>query len=147
MMTILKLLVLGFLGSVAPAVAINIEKRLLLWAGLGGMLGILTALLVNPYVVSFSISQIFAGTIVIGLYSELMAKVLKAPATVFVIPGIFPLVPGITAYKTIQAFVNNEVTEAILLGIDTIAKAFTIAFGIMLVTALFRLVRRTRVPK
>ncbi|HOK42848.1 MAG TPA: threonine/serine exporter family protein [Thermoclostridium caenicola] len=147
MMTILKLLVLGFLGSVAPAVAINIEKRLLLWAGLGGMLGILTALLVNPYVVSFSISQIFAGTIVIGLYSELMAKVLKAPATVFVIPGIFPLVPGITAYKTIQAFVNNEVTEAILLGIDTIAKAFTIAFGIMLVTALFRLVRRTRVRK
>jgi len=144
MMTILKLLVLAFFGSLAPAVAINIEKRLLLWAGLGGMLGILTALLVNPSVVSFSISQIFAGTIVIGLYSEVLAKILKAPATVFVIPGIFPLVPGITAYKTIQAFVNNEVTEAILLGIDTVAKAFTIAFGIMLVTALFRLVRRTR---
>lgn len=144
MMTILKLLVLAFLGSIAPAVVINIEKRLLFWAGLGGMLGILTALLVNSSIDSFSTGQIFAGTIVIGLYSELMAKVLKAPATVFVIPGIFPLVPGITAYKTIQAFVDNELTEAALLGIDTVAKSFTIAFGIMLVTALFRFVRRAR---
>lgn len=144
MMMILKYLALAFLGSIAPAIVINIEKRLLLWAGLGGMLGILTALLINPSVLSFSIGQIFAGTIVIGLYSEFMAKVLKAPSTVFVIPGIFPLVPGITAYKTIQAFADNQVAEAALLAIDTVAKAFTIAFGIMLVTALFRFVRKAR---
>lgn len=143
-MMMVKYLVLAFLGSIAPAIAINIEKRLLFWAGLGGMLGILTALLINPSVDSFSISQIFAGSIVIGLYSELMAKLQKAPSTVFVIPGIFPLVPGITAYKTIQAFVNNEITEAALLGIDTVAKAFTIAFGIMLVTAVFRFIRKRR---
>ena len=61
------------------------------------------------------------------------------------IPGIFPLVPGITAYKTIQAFVDNEVSEAALLGIDTVAKAFSIAFGIMLVTAIFRFARRRRI--
>lgn len=144
-MMILKYLALAFLGSIAPAIAINIEKRLLLWAGVGGMLGVLTALLVNPSSFSFSISQIFAGAIIIGLYSELMAKIMKAPSTVFVIPGIFPLVPGITAYKTIQAFVDNEVSEAALLGIDTVAKAFSIAFGIMLVTAIFRFARRRRI--
>ena len=79
---ILKYLALAFLGSIAPAIAINIEKRLLLWAGVGGMLGVLTALLVNPSSFSFSISQIFAGAIIIGLYSELMAKIMKAPSTV-----------------------------------------------------------------
>jgi hypothetical protein len=137
-------LVLAFLGSIAPAIAINIEKRLLFWAGLGGMLGVLVVLLIKPSVDSFSISQIFAGSLAVGLYSELMAKVLRAPSTVFLIPGIFPLVPGITAYKTIEAFAGNEVSKAALLGIDTFAKSFTIAFGIMLVTAVFRFIRKKR---
>ena len=49
--------------------------------GLGGMLGVLTPFWWIP-LLSFSISQIFAGAIVIGLYSELMAKIMKAPSTV-----------------------------------------------------------------
>lgn len=143
-MTPFLLVILSFFGSVAPALVINIEKRLLLWAGLGGMLGYLAALLVDPASISFSISQIFAGTIVAGIYSEVMAKLLKAPSTVFVIPAIFPLVPGIAAYRTIQAFADNKVADAALMAIDTVSKAFSIAFGIMLVTALFRFVRKAR---
>jgi uncharacterized membrane protein YjjB (DUF3815 family) len=135
--------VLAFLGSVAPAMVVNIEKRLLFWAGLGGMLGYLAALSLDPTASSFSISQIFVGTIVAGVYSEAMAKLFKAPSTVFLVPAIFPLVPGITAYKSIQAFVDNKVADAALLGIETVSKAFSIAFGIMLVTAIFRFIRKT----
>ena len=143
-MTPFIFVILAFFGSVAPALAINIEKRLLIWAGLGGTLGFLVALLIDPSTSSFSISQIFAGTIVIGIYSEVTAKYLKVPTTVFVIPGIFPLVPGIAAYRTIQAFVDNKVADAALMAIDTVSKTFSIAFGIMLVTALFRFVRKSR---
>lgn len=141
-MDIVIYLILAFLGSIAPAIVLNIEKRLLLWAGLSGMLGFLVLMIINPDIQSFSVSQIFAGTLAVGIYSEFMAIRLRAPSTVFMIPGIFPLVPGITAYKTIQALAGNQTGEAALLAVDTVTKAFSIAFGMMLVTALFRFIRK-----
>lgn len=134
----LKPFLLAFIGSVAPAMVLNIERRLLHWAGLGGALGYCLALFINPASSSLSIPQIFVGTVAVGIYSELMAKRLKAPATVFCIPGIFPLVPGITAYQTMQSLVNNNISEATGYALNTILKAFTIAFGVMIVTATFR---------
>jgi uncharacterized membrane protein YjjB (DUF3815 family) len=140
----IELFILAFVGSIAPAMVINIEKRVLLWAGLGGALGYCVALSFNPSSLSLSVPQIFVGTIVVGLYSEIMAKYLKTPSTVFCIPGIFPLVPGITAYQTMQSLVENNTKEATAYGLNTIFSAFTIAFGIMIVTALFRFVRKIR---
>ncbi len=140
----IKFFVLAFLGSMAPAMVINIEKRLLLWAGLGGALGFCVALAFNPSSLSLSVPQIFVGTVVVGVYSEIMAKYLKTPATVFCVPGIFPLVPGITAYQTMQSLVENNLSAAGGFALNTVFKAFTIAFGIMIVTALFRFVRRLR---
>jgi uncharacterized membrane protein YjjB (DUF3815 family) len=138
----IKYFILAFIGSVAPAIVINIERRVLIWAGLGGALGFCIALSFNPASLSFSIPQIFCGTVVVGIYSEIMAKVHKTPSTVFLIPGIFPLVPGIAAYQTMQSLVENNTQQAAAYALNTIFKAFTIAFGIMIVTALFRFFRK-----
>lgn len=140
----IKYFFLAFIGSIAPALVLNIERRILLWAGLGGALGFCVALSFNPSSLSFSIPQIFCGTVVVGLYSELMAKYKKTPSTVFLIPGIFPLVPGIAAYQAMQSLVENNTQQATSYALNTIFKAFTIAFGIMIVTALFRFFRKTR---
>lgn len=133
-----KSFILAFVGSVAPAMVINIEKRLLHWAGLGGALGYCIALSVNPLSGSLGVAQIFVGTVFVGIYSELMAKHLKAPATVFCVPAIIPLVPGVSAYQTMQSLVANNSQEASGYAVNTIFKAFTIAFGIMIVSAVFR---------
>ncbi|NMA66834.1 MAG: threonine/serine exporter [Clostridiaceae bacterium] len=140
----IKYFILSFLGSVAPSIAMNIEKRLLLWTGLGGSIGYCIALAFNPFASSLSISQIFVGTVTVAVYSELMAIYLKAPATVFCVPGIFPFLPGIAAYQTVQNLVEKKLQNAVGLAIDTVFKAFTIAFGILVVTALFRLIRKKR---
>ena len=140
----IKYFILAFVGSIAPAMALNIEKRSLLWAGFGGALGFCTALSFNLHSLVLSVPQIFIGTLVVGIYSEIMAICLKAPSTVFCIPGIFPMVPGITAYQTVESLVDNKTQEAATFAVNTILKAFTIAFGIMIVTATFRFVRRIR---
>lgn len=139
----IKYSILAFIGSIAPAMVMNIEKRVLLWAGLGGMLGFCTAFAFNPSSLFFGMLQIFAGTLVVGIYSEIMAIFLKNPSTVFCISGIFPLVPGISAYQTMKFLVENNLNKAAFYAVDTALKAFTIAFGIMIVTALFRFIRRT----
>ncbi|MCX7773855.1 MAG: threonine/serine exporter family protein [Clostridia bacterium] len=142
MVEFIKYFILAFVGSIAPAMVINIEKRILLWAGLGGALGFCIALALHPDSLSLSVTQTFVGTVVVGIYSELMAKYLKAPSTVFCVPGIFPLVPGVTAYQTVQSLVENKTQQATIYALNTVFKAFTIAFGIMIVTALFRFVRK-----
>lgn len=142
----IKYFILSFLGSFAPSMIMNIEKRLLLWTGLGGALGYCIPYLFGTSA-SFSAAQTFASALIVGIYSELMAKVHETPATAFSVPGIYPLVPGIAAYQTVQSIVENRIEDAVYYGINTVVKAFAIAFGIMLVSALFRSIRNKKISQ
>lgn len=84
----------------------------------------------------------FIGAIAVGIYSEFMARKLKTPAIQFSIPGIFPLVPGLTAYKTINCIVEQNYPEAYSNGIHVIVAAGAIAFGIMLSVTIFRFISK-----
>lgn len=82
----------------------------------------------------------FVGAFIVGIYSEIMARSLKTPAVQFSIPGIFPLVPGITAYTTVRYIVEQNSSKAYLKGMETIAVGGAIAFGIMMSSATFRFI-------
>ena len=130
----MKELLLAFFGSFLPAILFNIEKKNLGWAGISGLVGwaiykILTYLTCMPVIATFF------GAAAIGFYSEIMARRLKTPASVFSISGIYPLVPGITAYLVVENIVTGNLPTALNKGIETLAYAGAIAFGIMLVTA------------
>jgi uncharacterized membrane protein YjjB (DUF3815 family) len=135
-------LVLSFIGSLCPGILLNVKKESLLWVGLSGTLGWLAFSAANQ-ITGEVILPTFAGAVAVGLYSEIMARVLKSPATVFSVPGIFPLVPGIAAYNTVQFLVENKLTEAAAKAMETITIAGAIAFGIMLMSALFRFARKS----
>jgi uncharacterized membrane protein YjjB (DUF3815 family) len=130
----MKEFILAFFGSFFPAILFNIEKKNLVWAGVSGLVGwtIYTVFTKN---IGMPIIGTFFGAAFIGFYSEMMARLLKTPASVFSISGIYPLVPGITAYLTIENIVTGNLTTALNKGIETLAYAGAIAFGIMLVTA------------
>lgn len=84
------------------------------------------------------------GAIVVGLYSEIAARILRTPATVFSVTGIFPLVPGIAAYNTIQYIFENRIVEAGSMAIETMSAALAIAFGILLASTVFRFFRKLK---
>ena len=137
-------IILSFIGSMCPAVLLNTDKRNLIWAGLSGTLG----MLINDRLLSLfpgtALLAIFFGTAAVAVYSELMARVRKTPATIFLIPGIIPLVTGIDAYRTIQLIAEKDYTAAASYGVSAIAKACLIAFGIMTVSAVFRKMNRAK---
>ena len=133
--------ILAFLGSVFPAILFNIDRKKLFWAGLSGALGWSTYLTVFSFN-SSSVLAVFAGTFIVGIYSEFMARRLKTPAIEFSIPGIFPLVPGITAYYTINALVEQNYNIAMTKGLLTLAAGGAIGFGIMLSATTYKLGRR-----
>lgn len=133
---------LAFVGSFCAGFLFNIRGRNLLWAGISGMAGWAVYIFAMAMTGQLFFSA-FAGAIAVGVFSEVMARVLKVPATVFSIPGIFPLVPGIAAYEAIQYLLSDKLKEAGGKMVETLAGAGAIAFGIFLVTAFFRMARNT----
>jgi uncharacterized membrane protein YjjB (DUF3815 family) len=132
-------ILLSFAGSFCAGIIFNVRGRNVLWAGLSGAIGWMAFMLVRGFT-GKQLIAIFTGAIAVGIFSEGAARIFKIPATVLSIPGIFPIVPGIAAYETIQYIVSGQLQYAGGRLVDTLAGAGAIAFGIMLVTAVFRLI-------
>ena len=73
----------------------------------------------------------------VTLYAEVLARVVKAPATVFLIPSIIPLVPGGRLYYTMRAIVDGDADNAKSYAMETIVIALGIAVGIVVISLVF----------
>ena len=82
--------------------------------------------------------QLLLAAIVTSLLAEIFARILKTPATVLLIIGIIPLVPGGGLYYTMEALLNGDMTLFVQYGFSTVAQAGAIAVGSSLVSALAR---------
>lgn len=137
----MKEIIFAFLGSFTIAILFNIQRKNLVWAAISGAIGWGVYLIFMNLGLGVALS-VFMGAIGVGIYSEIMARVVKTPASVFSIIGIVPLVPGITAYFTVRYIVEDRISDAFNKGIETVATAGGIAFGIMLVTTIFQFVTK-----
>lgn len=110
--------------------------RFILTAAGIGMLAQVSYLLLSGF---STVSQLLLATIVTATLSEIFARVLKTPATVFLIIGIIPLVPGGGLYYTMESLVNGDMQMFTQYGMETVASAGAIAVGSSLVSAVTRL--------
>lgn len=84
----------------------------------------------------------FAASIAVSACSEVFARGLRMPVTVFAMPGIIVLVPGMTAYQAMKALVDGHVVTGLTLGINTALVAGALASGLAIAGVLARLVWR-----
>ena len=78
----------------------------------------------------------FGAALFIGILTEIFARVRKTPATVILICGIIPLVPGVKFYETMMYFVQGNTELAIQSGADTLLYAASMVLAIVLSTLL-----------
>ncbi len=88
----------------------------------------------NDIFICSLISAIIAATV-----SEISARRLKAPKTVFLLPSIIPLVPGSTLFSAASAIIGNDIENAELFIWQTIDYTLGISAGILIISLLFRL--------
>ena len=69
--------------------------------------------------------------IVCGLVAESMARIIKAPTTVFLLPGLVVLLPGNALYYTMAALVQSAGREAVAYGTLTVQESVAIAMGVV----------------
>lgn len=126
-----KMILLAFCGSIFPVVLFNIDRKKIFFAGIGGALGWIVYSIFLDKTGSCVMGSFF-GALMVTTYSELMARIIKTPASMFYVPGIFPLVPGITAYSTINLLAQKNFNAAENQGMLTLSIAAAIGLGITL---------------
>lgn len=89
------------------AVIFDVPPKKLLWAMVGSMISCTLMLIGDKYGLDPLISNMIA-TAVPCVYCEIMARVLKTPTTVFMIPTLLPLVPGSRLYYTMFYLFSGE---------------------------------------
>lgn len=127
-----------FLMGAAVGILYRIPRNLLLygslnaavaWLAMAGLVGI------GANVIAAN----FFGGAVVGILAEILARLLRKPATIFIIPGFIPLVPGREAFMTMRFLVEGQNTPAIEMGARTLFIGGAVAFGIFASSTLYRL--------
>jgi len=99
---------------------------------LGWMIYLWTQYLNNVF------AQSFIAMLCVSLIAEMMARIYKAPATIFIIVGCFPLVPGSGIYYTmlyaVQGF-DNLFMESLL---STLGIGISIALAILISSTILK---------
>ena len=128
----------AFLAVVSLATVLNVPKCYLVYDGIAAAAGWLVYILAMKYGIAETITM-FISTVVIALMSHIFARMFKAPVTVFLVPGILPIVPGVGMYRIMYYLVigNNEVAMRYLS--QTLQLAGMIALAIFTVDSVFRL--------
>lgn len=75
----------------------------------------------------------FIAAFSVAIASELLARMYKCPSTIFIFPGIIPLVPGVGLYNSMLALVRNEHDDFTLKATNTIFIAGAIAIAVAIV--------------
>jgi uncharacterized membrane protein YjjP (DUF1212 family) len=81
----------------------------------------------------------FLGAGLVALLAELCSRAGKDAATLFIIPGIIPLVPGTGMYATMLYMLQSDFANAAETGVRTLMIAGCIAIGLISVASLTRL--------
>ena len=95
------------IGTVGFSLIFRVRTIHLPFAALGGLI---------TYFVYYSLEQIgwnlflisFLGAVAGAVYSEIAARIRRAPVIVFVLPSMVPIIPGGALYRTMDALINER---------------------------------------
>ena len=123
--------VLAAVGTLSFAVLFCVPKKHWLACALDGAVGWVVYFLMLEAQPSKVVATLAAG-IVLALLARVLAITRRAPATIFLLCGIFPLVPGAGIYYTAYYFMQGYNSISSLKGIETLKIAVALAIGIAL---------------
>lgn len=123
-------------GTITFSTLFHVPKKHYISCGMVGTLGWivcdLAAHISSPAIASF------CGALVVVFSARMLTVRKKCPITMFLIPGIFPLVPGARVYYTVYYLVTDQMGMAAQAGLDAVKIAFGIVIGMVFIVAIPR---------
>lgn len=122
--------VVAMVATISFAILFNAPKEEVVYCGLTGALGwgVYYGMTQN------NINSVFAAlvaTFCLTILARCFAVIRKCPVTMYVLPGIFPLVPGAGIYYTAYYLFIGNTEMSGFKGLETLEVAGAIVFGII----------------
>ena len=122
----------AFLGSIGFAIFFKMKGRQIVLAGIGGAVTWVVYLFMQHFVEGYFVLYL-AAAIFVGIYAEIMARVNKAPATIFLTASAVPLIPGGSLYYTMLGLVEKNEALFAESGVAALTIALAISLGFVVV--------------
>lgn len=133
----------AFIGSLGFAVFLKMKGKQIAMAGIGGGLTWALFLLLESGIGGVFLPNLLAS-IFVGIYAEIMARVNRAPATIFLTTGAVPLIPGGSLYYTMLGLISQDELMLAENGSKALIIALAIALGFVCVAIVNNIYIRIR---
>lgn len=132
----------AFIAVVSFSINLEIPKKYIIIVGIVGALGWITYIICDYFKLSNVLSY-FISALVVAILSMILSKLLDAVSTIFLIPGILPIVPGLAMYKMVYSFINNDHNESAY----QLLQAILITGGIALAIFITESIKKMKIIK
>lgn len=128
---------MSFIGSLGFSVLFNVRGGKVLLAALGGGVSWLLFLLMEMWIPNVPY-RYFACACFVAAYAEVLARILKTPATTFLIPSMIPHIPGSSLYQTMRFALYKDWMACLSQAFYTIKLALALALGSAVILTVFK---------
>ena len=142
-MELIRQFILSFISTVGFSILYSSPRETLPYAGFVGASG-WTVFYISSNILNSNIGGTFLAALTVGLLGEVFARLNKNPATLYITPGIIPLVPGAGMYYTMFALVEKDFPLAADKGTANFFVAASIAIGIIFSSIFSQSITRVR---
>lgn len=129
----------GFIGSLGFAILFNIRGKKLIASSIGGFLS-WTMFVLLDFLISSEPIRYFLVSVIISVYAEIMARILKTPVTTFLLTSLIPLIPGGSFYNTMVSAFSGISEDFFDKAIYTLSLAIALALGIVITSAFTKII-------
>jgi len=126
----------AFVGTLGFSVLFGVPAKHYIQTAVVATIGWLVYIVLTKFAMMGIAPSTFIATIVVVLMARIFAVWFKTIETVFIITGIFPMIPGGGIFWTIFFLVSSRLRTALNTGFTAIEVVAAIVLGIMVVSAL-----------
>lgn len=126
-------------GCVGFSLWFHVKKRHIFWCALGAFLTWGAYSICCHFTANSFWSTLF-GAVACGFYAQIMARVNRAPATIFQTVAIFPMIPGAALYYSVYGLVMGDFAFAASKGLSLLLSCFGIVIGFLFVAVASRFI-------
>ncbi|MDE6110872.1 MAG: threonine/serine exporter family protein [Eubacterium sp.] len=121
------------LGTFGFSVLLKVSKQKLIYTVLGGAISAsLSYLLLQKGFGVFTAT--FFAMVAICIYSEALARIIKTPANIILLPSTIPLLPGGSLYYTLSYLLHSDRKNFLIYAKETILVGAGIALGAVFIS-------------
>ena len=130
-------MIFSFISSITFGVLCNVPRRSLIAGGVIGMIGWMGYWGLSSNGIGVFLSSLFCS-LLLAYAGQIAAHLFKKPLTVFFVPGLVPVVPGITFYEAFKKLLLNEYTQSFYVFLDVAYCAVGITCGLVIASIIFK---------